>query len=128
VYLVRQDEPGKPASARQSQLVDQLRAASRSGPVAVVLDLGASANVDASTAAFWMGLLEDREADVAAIAVVTGARSLRIATLAFSAVVTFRHLPVEVRGHRRVEEAISWAVGALQRGAAARRLARMAQA
>jgi len=128
VYLVRPEATDEPAHARQSLLVDQLRAASRGGPVAVVLDLGASATVDASTAAFWMGLLEDREADVAVIAVVTGARSLRFATLAFSAVASFRHLPVEVRAHARTEEAISWAIGALQRGAAARRLARLAQA
>jgi len=75
VYLVRPEATDEPAHARRSLLVDQLRAASRGGPVAVVLDLGASATVDASTAAFWMGLLEDREADVAVIAVVTAITS-----------------------------------------------------
>jgi hypothetical protein len=127
VYLVRQEEAGEPAPAVRSALVAELRAASRSGPVAVVLELGHAGSVDPSLAAFWLGLLEDREADVAVVAVVTAARSLRLATLAFSAVVSFRHLPVEVRAHALAEDAFSWAAAALSRAAAARRLAGMAR-
>ena len=128
VYLVRQEEAGEPAPAVRSALVNELRAASRSGPVAVVLELGRVGGVDASMAAFWLGLLEDRQADVAVVAVVTSARSLRLATLAFSAVVSLRHLPVEVRAHGRTEDALTWSAAALSRAAAARRLASLAQA
>jgi hypothetical protein len=128
VYLVRHERRDPLAPAWRSALVDQLRAASRSGPVAVVLDLGTSRGVDPSIASFWMGFLEDRLADVAVVAVVTSAPSLRLATLAFSAVVSLRHLPVEVQYHARTEAAITWAAQALSRAAAARRLARMAQA
>jgi len=94
--------------------------------VAVVLDVGPRAAIDASDAAWWLGLLEDREADLAVIAVVSEARSLRLATLAFSAVVSLRHLPVEVKALPDDEQAIVWASGALARAAAARRRASQA--
>jgi hypothetical protein len=128
VYLVRQDASDELSPGRRASLREELRAASCSGPVAVVLDLAGQGSLDASLAAFWLGLLEDRHADVAVLAVVTGARSLRLATLAFSAVVSLRHLPVEVKAHASGEGALSWATTALARAAAARKLARMARA
>jgi hypothetical protein len=127
VYLVRQNTQDERARERQDARLRQLRAASRSGPVAVVLDMAAGGGADSDLAAFWMRALEDREGDLAVLAVVTGSLSMRLATRAFAATAALRHLPVEVRAHPTADDAITWAAAALQRAAAARRMARMAQ-
>jgi hypothetical protein len=125
VYLVRQEGAALSGPEREALLAG-LRHASRNGPVAVVLDVGPLGSVGPDDAAWWLAVLEDREADVGAVAVVTGARSVRLATLAFSAVVSLRHLPVEVKAVPDDEAAIGWAAGALGRAAAARKRASQA--
>ncbi len=124
VYLVR-DEGDLPE--RRAALLGKLRNASRGGAIAVVLDVGGTFSMDPSAAAFWMSALQDREADVAVVAVVTRAATVRLATLAFGAIVTLRHLPVEVRAHGGAGAAITWSAEALARAAAARRLAGVAR-
>lgn len=122
VYLLRQEGAAPPPEGREA-LLEGLRAASAGGPVAVVLDLGERPSVDPGSAAWWLGVLEDRSADVAVLAVVTRARSLLLGTLAFSAMVSLRHLPVEVKAHADEHTAIDWAAAALARAAAERRRA-----
>jgi hypothetical protein len=120
VYLVR-DEGDRPE--RRSALLGKLRNASRGGPIAVVLEVGTAPGMDPSAAGFWMAAIQDREADVAVVAVVTRAAAVRLATLAFGAIATLRHLPVEVRAHGAAAAPHTWAAEALARAAAARRLA-----
>jgi hypothetical protein len=127
VYLVRQNTPEERSSERRAAQLTQLRAASRSGPVAVVLELGAAQGLDRELASYWMAALEDRAGDLAVIAVVTSALPLRLAVKAFAATAALRHLPAEVRAHATADGAITWAAAALQRAAAARRLAGMAR-
>lgn len=122
VYLLRQDGAAPPPEGREA-LLEGLRAASAGGPVAVVIDLGERPSFDPGSAAWWLGVLEDRGADVAVLAVITRARSLMLGTLAFSAMVSLRHLPVEVKALADEHTAIDWAAAALARAAAERKRA-----
>lgn len=126
VYVVREISADERTPELEATRLQQLRAASRSGPVAVVLEVGSSGLLDPGLATFWMRALDDRDADLAVLAVVTGSFPLRLATRAFAAHATLRHVPAEVRAHTSSDDAITWAAAALQRAAAARRLARMA--
>jgi len=126
VYVVRETRADERTPEIEATRLQQLRAASRSGPVAVVLEMGAAGLLDSGLAAFWMRALDDRDADVAVLAVVTGSLSMRLATRALAAHATLKHVPAEVRSHASSDDAITWAAAALQRAAAARRMARMA--
>lgn len=114
VFVMRESPPVGGPIDRQAALTEKLRAVALPGPIAVILDLSSSKSADPTLAALWMRALVEREGGLAVLAVVTKSVLARIATCAISVTAALRHIPVEVRAHASLDQAVAWAASALE--------------
>lgn len=112
VFLVTYRTAADLAPDAQKPLIDAVEARLKTGPVALVFDVGPAVTmVDLSVPTFWLGITT--RLSIAAMAIVTASSAVRIAARGFKLAQEIRKQPMAVETHPTVDEAISWAVARL---------------
>ncbi|MDP3233412.1 MAG: hypothetical protein Q8N26_11595 [Myxococcales bacterium] len=112
LFIVTYRAAAELAPDEQKPLIDAIEERLKSGPVALVFDVGPAVTmVDLSVPTFWLGVTT--RLPLAAMSIVTASSAVRIAARGFKLAQEIRKHPMVVETHPTVDEAISWAVGRL---------------
>lgn len=93
----------------QTPLIDAVEACLKTGPVALVFDVGPAVTmVDLSVPTFWLGITT--RLPIAAMSIVTASSAVRIAARGFKLAQEIRKQPMAVETHPTVDDGVRWAV------------------
>jgi len=110
VLVIQYEWPDHLAPEWQAELLELSRAASASGPVALVFVLADRLReIPPTVRGFWRTLCSDRGLRIAAVAVVTSSWGVEVVTAAFGVTNALSGEPLRVQTFRDEPRAVSWA-------------------
>lgn len=90
-------------------LIEQIRAAARSGRVGIVFEVGPRAHrMDASIPTFWLRATSDPSLRLRAMAIVTESSAVGTAAAGFAAACAIRGSGLEAKAFRSAAPALAW--------------------
>jgi len=113
VLVIRYEWPDHLAAECQVELLELSRAASGSGPVALVFVLADRLRaIPPTVRGFWRTLCADRAFRIGAVAVVTSSWAVEVETTGFGVTHALSGAPLPVQSFRDEHQAVAWAAAA----------------